>query len=206
MDKNLLDYLHHQIIPQYQSLDQAHQMDHVEKVIHDALKIARDYPVNLDMVYVIACFHDLGLLTDRRSHHIIGGNMLFEDHMIHAYFSKDEINLMKEAIEDHRASNENPPRSIYGKIIAEADRNLDPMTIFKRTLQFGLKHSSIYDKDQQIERAIDHIKDKYGPKGYLKLWLNTEQNQIGLKKIHMLLEDEPQLTNILKQIYDEIEK
>ncbi|MDD3068318.1 MAG: HD domain-containing protein [Acholeplasmataceae bacterium] len=206
MDKNLLDYLHHQIIPQYQSLDQAHQMDHVEKVIHDALKIARDYPVNLDMVYVIACFHDLGLLTDRRSHHIIGGNMLLEDQVIRAYFSKDEINLMKEAIEDHRASNENPPRSIYGKIIAEADRNLDPMTIFKRTLQFGLKHSSTYDKDQQIERAIDHIKDKYGPKGYLKLWLNTEQNQIGLKKIHMLLEDEPQLTNILKQIYDEIEK
>lgn len=206
MDKTLLDYLHHHIIPKYQQLDAAHQINHVMQVVHDSLKIAKEYPVNIDMVYVIACFHDLGLLIDRKTHHVMGGKMLLEDQIIHQYFNQEEMQIMKEAVEDHRASNENPPRSIYGKIIAEADRNLDPMTIFKRTLQFGLKHSSIYDKDQQIERAIDHIKDKYGPKGYLKLWLNTEQNQIGLKKIHMLLEDEPQLTNILKQIYDEIEK
>lgn len=201
-----MDYLHQQIIPKYKNLDAAHQIDHVEQVIHDALFIARSHHVDLDMVYVIACFHDLGLLIDRKSHHLIGGKMLEDDLMIQSFFREENIKIMKEAIEDHRASIEYPPRSIYGKIIAEADRNLDPMTIFKRTLQFGLKHSSIYDKDQQIERAIDHIKDKYGPKGYLKLWLNTEQNQIGLKKIHMLLEDEPQLTNILKQIYDEIEK
>ncbi|MBN2268127.1 MAG: HD domain-containing protein [Acholeplasmataceae bacterium] len=206
MDKILLDYLHHQIIPKYKSLDEAHQIEHVEQVIHDALKIARDYHVNLDMVYVIACFHDLGLLIDRKIHHIIGGEMLVSDQMIQSYFNSEEIHLMKEAIEDHRASNENPPRSIYGKIIAEADRNLDPLTIFKRTIQFGLSHYGQLTIDEHLERAYTHINEKYGPNGYLKLWLNTEQNQAGLMKIHMLLNNKSQLINILQQIYDEIEK
>jgi len=206
MDKTLMDYLTHQIIPQYINLDAAHQIDHVEQVIHDALKIAREHNVNLDMVYVIACFHDLGLLVDRKLHHMIGGKMLEDDRMIQSYFDHEEIKIMKEAVEDHRASNEHPPRSIYGKIIAEADRNLDPMTIFKRTIQYGLKHSKDFDKNEQLERAYDHIVEKYGSNGYLKLWLNTEQNSLGLKKIHMLLEDKSHVMHILNQIYDEIEK
>lgn len=201
-----MDYLHQQIIPKYKNLDAAHQIDHVEQVIHDALFIARSHHVDLDMVYVIACFHDLGLLVDRKSHHLIGGKMLEDDLMIQSYFREENIKIMKEAIEDHRASIEYPPRSIFGKIIAEADRNLDPMTILKRTIQYGLKHSNELSKEAQLKRAYDHILEKYGPHGYLKLWLRTEQNERGLQKIHMLLENKSHLLDILNQIYDEIEK
>lgn len=74
------------------------------------------------MVYVIAEFHDLGLLINRKYHHIHGGIMLENDEFINSYFNSDEIKIMKEAVEDHRVSSKNPPLSIYGMVIAETDR------------------------------------------------------------------------------------
>jgi uncharacterized protein len=41
---------------------------------------------------------------------------------------------MKEAVEDHRASSSRQPRSIYGKIVAEADRDIDTHEIFLRAI------------------------------------------------------------------------
>jgi hypothetical protein len=41
MEKALLQYLYQKVIPIYRHFDQAHQMDHVETVISNALEIAR---------------------------------------------------------------------------------------------------------------------------------------------------------------------
>ena len=206
MDKQLLDYLNHEVIPRYDRLDAAHQIDHVLHVIHESLKIARDYSVNLDMVYVIACFHDLGLLEDRKTHHIVGGRMLLEDEHIQNYFQPHELKIMAEAIEDHRASNAFEPRSIYGKIIAEADRDLNIHHVLKRTIQYGLKHYPHLEKDEHILRATKHIEEKYGRDGYLKLWLETEKNIAGKQALQMLMDDPIKLKENLDEIYDKIVK
>lgn len=115
-------YVRQSIIPQYASFDKAHQIDHVEKVIEESLKLAVYYEVDHSMVFVIAAYHDLGLCEGREFHHIVSGRMLLADETLRQWFTDEQLLQMKEAIEDHRASNKQAPRSIYGKIVAEADR------------------------------------------------------------------------------------
>ena len=201
MEKSLLTYLYQQIIPIYRHFDQAHQMDHVETIIINSLEIAKDYDVNMDMVYVIACFHDIGIKFGRSDHHLTGGLFLYEDEELKKYFTKEERTIMKEAVEDHRASNEHEPRSIYGKIIAEADRDIDPDIVILRTVQYSLKHYPELEFEGHYQRAYDHIKEKYGPSGYLKLWLETKKNREGLNQIHQLLKNENEIKSLIFHHY-----
>ncbi|MCF7930878.1 MAG: HD domain-containing protein, partial [Acholeplasmataceae bacterium] len=187
MDDVLKQYLEDNIINLYQQFDLAHQKDHVYKVIEHSLEIAKDYEVNLDMVYVIACYHDIGMKFGRNDHHLTGGQFLYEDSFLKQFFRENEMIIMKEAVEDHRASRAEAPRNIYGKIIAEADRDIEPNTIILRTVQFGFKHYPDLSEDEHLQRAFDHIKEKYGPDGYLNLWLETKKNREGLNTIHALL-------------------
>lgn len=204
MNEVLRQYLEHNIINLYQQFDMAHQKNHVLKVIEQSLEIAQDYAVNLDMVYVIACYHDIGIKFGRNDHHLTGGLFLYEDMFLRDWFSEKELLTMKEAIEDHRASKVEPPRSIYGKIIAEADRDINPDTIILRTVQFGFKNYPNLSEDEYLQRAFEHIKEKYGPNGYLKLWLKTNKNQDGLNKLHALLLNPDELNTIIREHYRNI--
>ncbi len=75
----LQNYVRQSIIPQYANFDKAHQIDHVEKVIEESLKLATHYEVDYSMVYVIAAYHDLGLYEGREFHHITSGKVLLAD-------------------------------------------------------------------------------------------------------------------------------
>ena len=201
MEKSLLTYLYQQIIPIYRHFDQAHQMDHVETIIINSLEIAKEYDVDMDMVYVIACFHDIGIKYGRNDHHLTGGLFLYKDEELKKYFTEEQRIIMKEAVEDHRASNEHEPRSIYGKIIAEADRDIDPNIVILRTVQYSLKHYSELDFEEHFQRAYNHIEEKYGPNGYLKLWLETKKNREGLNQIHQLLKNKNEIKSIIFSHY-----
>lgn len=202
MNKALHTYLKQHIIPIYHTFDQAHREDHVLSVIKHSLDIAKDYDVNMDMVYTIACYHDIGIQFGRSDHHLTGGLFLYNDESLKAFFNEEERLMMKEAVEDHRASRSEEPRSIYGKIIAEADRDISVDTVLLRTVQYGYKHYPKLTKEEHIKRACDHIKEKYGPHGYLKLWLKTKKNEEGLKSIHTLLEDQQEIVKILETLYE----
>jgi uncharacterized protein len=109
---------------------------------------------------------------------------------------------MAEAIEDHRASAENPPRSIYGAIVAEADRDLRPEIPLRRTIQYGLSHYPNEDYEFHKQRTIEHLTEKYGRNGYLKLPLNSRINLEGLEQLRQIIES-PDLFN---QKFNEIWK
>lgn len=199
-------YLNQHILTQYAKLDKAHQKNHVKKVLHESLTIAKDYDANPLLVFVIAYFHDVGMVFGRNDHHMTGAKLLYEDKVISTFFTHDDMKLMKEAVEDHRASSKHEPRSIYGKIIAEADRDIDLKTVIKRTVQFGLSYYSHLSKEEVIARTIEHLHEKYGPHGYLKLWLKTVKNTEGLHKIHQMLTREKELTKIIEKIYENEKK
>lgn len=203
MNKDLMTYLQESIIPMYQTFDPAHREDHVYKVIEQSLEIAKDFDCDLDMVYTVACYHDIGIQFGRSDHHLTGGIFLYDDERLKSFFNEEQRIIMKEAVEDHRASNDYPPRSIYGKIIAEADRDISVDVVFLRTVQFGLKHYPDLSKEDHIKRAIGHIEEKYGPHGYLKLWLKTKKNEEGLKEIHKLLEDPKRIKSIFESLYEQ---
>ena len=135
---DLVEFIETQILPQYQQFDRAHNMEHVTRVIRSSLQLAQQTGADTDMVYTIAAYHDLGLTGPRAVHHITSGKILMTDARLKRWFSPEQIRLMKEAVEDHRASASRTPRSIYGKIVAEADRDLEPTNVIRRTIQYGL--------------------------------------------------------------------
>lgn len=94
-------------------------------VIRQSLEIAWHYAVNIEMVYAIAAFHDLGLAIDRKTHHLESGRIVREYQRLVEWFTQEEIETMAQAVEDHRASLDHEPRSIYGKIVAEGDRYIE---------------------------------------------------------------------------------
>lgn len=200
---DLQKYVRQSIIPQYASFDKAHQIDHVEKVIEESLKLAVYYEVDHSMVFVIAAYHDLGLCEGREFHHIVSGRMLLADETLRQWFTDEQLLQMKEAIEDHRASNKQAPRSIYGKIVAEADRIIDPEVTLRRTVQYGMSHYPEMNKEQQYERFRKHLNDKYAEGGYLKLWIPQSDNAARLAELRQLIADEEELKIVFNELFKE---
>lgn len=204
VSREIIDYVERVIIPRYAAFDRAHQESHVRMVIEQSLKLAEHTPsINSDMVYVIAAFHDLGLVNGRENHHKDSRRILEADEFVRTHFTAEQILTMGRAVEDHRASNSQKPRSEYGLIVAEADRFIDPETIIRRTIQYGLANYPQLDRAGHYQRTIEHLHAKYGPKGYLKVWISWSDNAKNLKKLHALLTDKPQLDEIFNRIFDE---
>ena len=135
MDKSLVEYVERRIIPMYDGFDAGHGREHVNAVVEEALRLAGFYDVNADMVYAAAAYHDIGLSVDRKTHHLESGRIIREDRELRRWFTEQEVEVMAQAAEDHRASSDHEPRTIYGKIIAEADRQIIPESIILRTVQ-----------------------------------------------------------------------
>ena len=201
MQISLKTYVQESILPRYDAFDAAHQRDHAQMVISRALDLAEFYPVDKEMIYVSAAYHDLGLVAGRENHHLVSGEILRNDARLLEWFSASQIETMAQAAEDHRASAQREPRSIYGKIIAEADRLIDPMLVIERTLQYGHKHYPQLSKEEHFNRAIQHLHEKYGPQGYLKLWIPESPNAVALKELHALMADAAKLRAIMESLF-----
>lgn len=167
----LTEYIERDILPRYDHFDAAHQRDHAEEVIKRSMALAEHYDVIINMVYAIAAYHDTGLCEGRDIHHIASGRIIREDKKLREWFSEEQIETMAQAAEDHRASSNHEPRSIYGKIVAEADRLILPEKVIQRTIQYTRDHFPDYDKEQQYQRFREHMMEKYSDMGYLKLWI-----------------------------------
>lgn len=206
INKELKTYIETNIIPKYNNLDLAHRSNHVYDVIESSFVIAEGNNVNLEMVYVIAAFHDLGLLVDRKNHHIIGGKMLEDDIYLNQYFNTTEISIMKDAVEDHRASTKNKPRSIYGLIISEADLFDKSELIIKRSFLYRMNSKDTLDFEILFSDVYDHISEKYGVSGYLTSWLNSKRVKEMLQELRDLLSDKVYFREYAFRIYSNILK
>ena len=195
-------YIELEIIPRYDNFDAAHGRDHVEYVISQSLKLSEYYDVDRDMVYAIAAYHDTGLAVDRKTHHLESGRMMRADRNLRQWFSEGQIETMARAVEDHRASSDHEPRSIYGKIVAEADRQIDPETIIRRTVQYGLSHYPELDREGHWQRMLDHLNEKYAEGGYLRLWIPESDNAGKLKELHEIIKDRDYLKSLFDRFYE----
>ena len=203
INKEIKKYIETMVIPKYADFDKGHNLEHVKTVIEESLNLAKSCGVNLDYAYVIAAYHDLGLCDGREFHHIVSGKILEADMTLLQWFSPDEIKLMKEAVEDHRASSKNPPRCIYGKIVAEADRDINPLKIIKRTIQYSIAHSPSPDKEHHWNNLLNHMAEKYAEGGYMKLWFENSKNSERLKELRKIIANQNNLRNIFLKLYDE---
>lgn len=201
MNRDLQQYIESEIIPRYASFDEAHREDHARTVIEQSLALAGYYDVDRDMVYAIAAFHDTGLSEGRERHHLVSGRIIREDSKLRKWFSEGQIEIMAQAAEDHRASSDHEPRSIYGRIVAEADRIIDGETIVRRTIQYGLSHYPELDRKGHWERMCGHLKEKYDYGGYLKLWIPQSPNAARLEEFRRNLRKPGWLETVFNRYY-----
>ena len=202
----LQDYIGDSIIPRYDYFDAAHQRDHVQSVIDASMALARHYEVDVNMVYTIAAYHDLGLSEGRERHHIVSGEILRGDKELLRWFSKQQLEVMAQAAEDHRASAGHTPRSIYGLIIAEADRDIRPLEIVRRTVQYGLSHFPDLSKEEHWQRVCEHLDEKYSSHGYLRLFLPESPNADNLTQLRQIIDDRARLRTLFDKYYSELQK
>ena len=200
---DLIAFIEQQILPQYAAFDKAHNMEHVTRVIRRSLDLARKTGADLDMAYTIAAYHDLGLSGPRAIHHLTSGKILMADARLKRWFSTDQLRMMKEAVEDHRASASRSPRSIYGKIVAEADRDLERETVIRRTIQFGLSNYPELDQEHQWQRFMAHMNEKYSTNGYIRLWVMGSENERNLNDLRQLIKTPEKMREIFDRIFQE---
>ena len=203
---DLVEFVETKILPQYADFDKAHNMEHVTRVIRRSLDLARKTGADLNMVYAIAAYHDLGLSGPRAIHHLTSGKILIADARLKRWFSTDQLQMMKEAVEDHRASASRAPRSIYGKIVAEADRDIDPETVIRRTIQYGLANYPELDTEGQWRRFMQHMDEKYSVNGYIRLWIQGSENERKLNELRKLITEPKEMRKVFDRLFEEEKK
>ncbi len=197
----LINFIEGEIMPRYEGFDKAHNRTHAFTVMSQSLQLTKFYDVDVAMVYTIAAYHDLGLGEGRETHHTASARIVREDKRLRQFFTPEQIETIADAVEDHRASAAHEPRTIYGKIVAEADRIIEPETIMARTVQYGLARYPSLTKEEHIERAVAHIKDKYGAGGYIRLWIPESPNAARLEEFRRMIAREDELRSSLEAIY-----
>lgn len=203
VNPELKAFIEAEIIPEYKNFGRSHNVEHVRRVISNSLELAKflgDGKIDEDMAYAIAAYHDLGMSGPREIHHITSGKILMEDSRLRKWFSPEQLLVMKEAVEDHRASSDHAPRSVYGRIVAEADRDLEPDVVFTRAIEYGLEHYPELGKEAQWRRFAKHMDEKYSSNGYITLWIPGSTNERNLKQVRAVIADR----NALRRTFDEI--
>lgn len=201
IDSELVKYIENEIFPLYDRNEEGHGRKHIKTVIRRSLKLAKKYDVNLDMVYTIASYHDLGHYIDSKTHEIISAKMFMEDEKIRKWFTDEQIKIIKEAIEDHRASSGHKPRNIYGMIVSTADRTIiDIEDTIKRSYSYGIRNYDKLSNEEQIERIYQHLTEKYGENGYAKIYLEDPEFDEAIKKLREALSNKTAFINRVKEV------
>lgn len=202
--EELKAYIEREILSRYDGFDAAHRRDHADVVVCRSVELAEGLGADVEMAYVIAAYHDTGLAVGREVHHTESKRILLEDSALRRWFAEEDIATMGDAVEDHRASSKQPPRTIYGRIVAEADRLIEPRTILRRTVQFTLTHHPDLDKEEGYARLVEHMREKYDYGGYLRLWIEESDNAQRLEELRRIIADKETLRRLYEEIYSEL--
>ena len=194
---DLKQWVEREVLPQYDPFDAAHRGDHARRVIARAMMLK---PTPL--TYTAAAMHDLGLAYGRERHHLESGRIIRSCSTLQRWFTAEDIEHIAQAAEDHRASAKEPPRSELGCIVAEADRDVEPETIVRRTVEYGLSHHPELDREGHWRRTLEHLHEKYSEQGYIKLWLNDSPNAAPLAELRALIRDEARLCPLFEKFYN----
>ncbi len=201
----LKEYIEKNIFPEYEKNEQAHGISHIEYVIDRSIKFANTIPdINYNIVYTVAAYHDIGHHIDSKKHEIISAEIMYRDDKLKDFFTEEERKIIKEAIEDHRASSKHEPRSIYGKIVSTADRNNTVESCLRRSYSYNKKLHPEYNDEQIFEECHYHLNDKFGEKGYAKFFFKDEEYENFLKEIRKLLSNKNKYIETQKKYINEL--
>ena len=173
INEELKKYIQNNIFPRYAKY-YSHGMLHINNVINNMLMLAEYYDLDVNMSYVIAAYHDIGLNIDRENHEFESGRVLENDEELKRFFTDEQINIMKEAVEDHRGSRKERPRNFYGECVSDSDRDFDIEILAKRQINTSVKNYPEIDTfEEHFERCFKYICSRINSKGKFNLWTNN---------------------------------
>lgn len=172
-----------------------HDYLHAMRVVNNAISIASDYDVDLDVVKTAALIHDLidHKLESKYKLSLIEIEALLEK----SDFTENQIKMIKDIIENVSFSKGNIPSSLEGKIVQDADR-LDALGAIgiARTFAYGGKNNRLLYGDEKREDSLSHFYDKLFKLDNL---MNTKKaKEIALERIQFMREFEQRMLNEIK--------
>ena len=208
VNQELKEYIENNIFPEYNKNEIGHGIEHIKYVIDRSFELVKEnnLDVNLDMVYVIAAYHDIGHHIDSKKHEIISADIMSKDKNLKKFFNKEELIIIKEAIEDHRASSSHEPRSIYGMIVSSADRNISIEDCLSRTYTYGKRLNPSATDEELFLRAYDVLVNKFGESGYAKFYFKDKKYEEFLDNIRNLLNDKEKYINTQREYINDIKE
>lgn len=201
--EDLLDYIKKNIFSRYESNKNGHGLDHILYVINRSLNFASKVEnINMEMVYVIAAYHDIGHSIDPDNHEKVSADILRADQILSKFFSDEQIEEMSIAVEDHRASSKSNPRTIYGEIVSSADRNTDVYSPLRRTFAYRYKDYNGSNLEDIIKESFDHISRKFGIDGYAskKMFFEDKEYDDFLSGIRELISDKDKFVELYLKV------
>ncbi len=201
--QEIITYIEQNILPLYDSFDRGHRRDHARQVIERSAMLAKGFDVDEEMLFAIAAYHDTGLKYGRAHHHTDSARIIRADKELRRWFTAEQIDVMADAAEDHRASAEQAPRTIYGRIVAEADRLIIPELILRRTIQYSLANYPTLDREGHWLRSLEHLHEKYDEGGYLRVWIEESDNGERLKELRKIIADRRRLREMFEEIFQQ---
>lgn len=205
VNKDLKKYIKLNIFPQYLMNDKGHQIEHINYVIKRCFTLSKNKNVDNNMLYTIAAYHDIGYYINAKKHEKISAQIMYKDKKLKEFFDENQLIIMKNAIEDHRALLNDKPRNIYGEILSSADRNIDVNESLKRIYLYSITYYKNLSKEENIEECYNHTLKKFGNNGYANFFLEDSEYEEYLKELRNLLSNKEKFIEKLKTIIKEIQ-
>lgn len=207
INSELKKYIDENIFPEYSKNESAHNIEHIKYVINRSFKFAETiHDINYNIVYTVAAYHDIGHHINPKSHELVSAEIMYRDNKLKDFFNDAERQIIKEAIEDHRASSNHVPRSIYGKIVSTADRNNTIEACLRRSYIYNKKLNPQFDDGQIFEDCYFHLNDKFGENGYAKFYFKDEEYEKFLTDIRALLSNKNRFIETQKNYINDLKE
>lgn len=195
--QDLKDYIAEHIFPEYEKNDGGHNIAHILEVIRRSFALNDTFKLGLDdnMIYAIASCHDWGKYEDHSVHHLIAARNFMNDEGMDKFFTPEEKQIIKEAIEDHRSSKEDEPRSIYGKLISSADRNTRIEIVFIRSFFVAHERMPETNIEEYLDYTIQRLSKKYDEENPENMFFEDETYKVFIQDMRDLLKKEEEFKN-----------
>ena len=192
VNPKLKEYIKINIFPEYSKNDGGHNLAHIKEVIRRIFALNDTFKLHLDnnMLYAIAACHDWGKYEDHETHHLIAARHFMADENMKEFFSDEERTIIKEAIEDHRSSKEDDPRSVYGKLISSADRNTRIEIVFIRSFFVAHERMPEYNIEEYLDYTIKRLSKRYSEENPENMFFEDRTYSTFLHDMREILKDE----------------
>lgn len=201
INKALVSYIEKNYFPIYETFDKGHNLNHILGALRRALIIAdeiADESIDMNIVYAATTLHDIGIQIERKNHALHSGEIIRKDENLKQFFNSEEIETIANAAEDHSTSKGVEPRTIYGKIVCDADKDDDLEESLLRAYEYTKNYFPTYTEEECFKNVYNQIVYKFGPEGKVKFWTETSVPQTIYSQMQNLANNEQEFNHTLQ--------